>query len=272
MVADEDVLIESNDPLSGEGRLKLNELMILCTNLQTKVLELEKTKSSQQIRIESLERKVKKLERSKKTRTHKLKSLYKVGMSARVISLDNEETILGDQEDASKQGRKIADIDENADITLVDEGMGRNENLKEDEVTLAQTLQKIKSTTPMAKGIVIREREQEKPLKLSRKEHIRFDEQEARRLQAQFDKEARIANEEAQRIKEANLALIEEWNNIQAKIDADYELAQRLQQQEQEELTDAEKSKLFVQLLEARKKHFAAKRAEEQRSKPPTKA
>ncbi|GKG05281.1 hypothetical protein Tco_0325367, partial [Tanacetum coccineum] len=36
MVADEDVQIESNDPLSGEDRLKLNELMILCTNLQTK--------------------------------------------------------------------------------------------------------------------------------------------------------------------------------------------------------------------------------------------
>ncbi|GKE67021.1 hypothetical protein Tco_1521182, partial [Tanacetum coccineum] len=31
-------------------------------------------------------------------------------------------------------------------------------------------------------------------------------------------------------------------------------------------------SKLFVQLLEARKKHFAAKRAEEKRNRPPTKA
>ncbi|GKD00963.1 hypothetical protein Tco_1171237, partial [Tanacetum coccineum] len=40
----------------------------------------------------------------------------------------------------------------------------------------------------------------------------------------------------------------------------------------QEELTIEEKSKLFVQLLEARKKHFAAKRAEEKRNRPPTKA
>ncbi|GKG56257.1 hypothetical protein Tco_0577332, partial [Tanacetum coccineum] len=44
----------------------------------------------------------------------------------------------------------------------------------------------------------------EKPVKLSRKEQISFDEQEARRLQALFDEEARIANEEAQRIEEAN--------------------------------------------------------------------
>ncbi|GJS68153.1 hypothetical protein Tco_0682718 [Tanacetum coccineum] len=69
LVADEDVLTErvtkqSNDPLSGEDRLKLKELMILCTNLQTRVLELENTKTSQQIRIGSLERKVKKLEKT----------------------------------------------------------------------------------------------------------------------------------------------------------------------------------------------------------------
>ncbi|GJZ48916.1 hypothetical protein Tco_0603106, partial [Tanacetum coccineum] len=111
MAADNDVLIESNDPPSGKDKLKLNELMILCTTLQTKVLELKKTKSSQQIRIENLKRKVKRLERRKKPRTHKLKRLYKVGLSARVNSLDDEETVLGVQEDASKQGRKIADID-----------------------------------------------------------------------------------------------------------------------------------------------------------------
>ncbi|GJU79287.1 hypothetical protein Tco_1276357 [Tanacetum coccineum] len=49
-------------------------------------------------------------------------------------------------------------------------------------------------------------------------------------------------------------------------------LLKRLQAKEQEELTIEEKSKLFVQLLEARKKHFVAKRAEEKRNRPPTKA
>ncbi|GJV07685.1 hypothetical protein Tco_1345341 [Tanacetum coccineum] len=55
-------------------------------------------------------------------------------------------------------------------------------------------------------------------------------------------------------------------------IDADYELAARLQAQEQEELTVEEKSKLFVELMDKRKKHFARHRAEEQRIKPPNKA
>ncbi|GKD84240.1 hypothetical protein Tco_1351079 [Tanacetum coccineum] len=57
-----------------------------------------------------------------------------------------------------------------------------------------------------------------------------------------------------------------------AMMDADYELAVRIQTQEQEELTIKEKSKMFVELMNKRKKHFARLRAEEQRRKPPTKA
>ncbi|GJV22409.1 retrovirus-related pol polyprotein from transposon TNT 1-94 [Tanacetum coccineum] len=49
-------------------------------------------------------------------------------------------------------------------------------------------------------------------------------------------------------------------------------MAERLHAQEQHELTTEEKSTLFVQLLEKRKKHFAAKRAEEKRNRPPTRA
>ncbi|GJX60865.1 hypothetical protein Tco_0292255 [Tanacetum coccineum] len=66
-------------------------------------------------------------------------------------------------------------------------------------------------------------------------------------------------------------ANIAEWDNVQAMIDADYELAVRLQAQEQEELTIEEKSRLFVELMDKRKKHFARLRAEEQRRKPLTK-
>ncbi|GJW15196.1 hypothetical protein Tco_0019329 [Tanacetum coccineum] len=61
-------------------------------------------------------------------------------------------------------------------------------------------------------------------------------------------------------------------DDIQAKIDVDQSLLKDLQAQEQEELSDAEKATLFQQLLEKRRKHFAAKRAEEQRNKPPTQA
>ncbi|GKC92861.1 hypothetical protein Tco_1158303, partial [Tanacetum coccineum] len=45
-----------------------------------------------------------------------------------------------------------------------------------------------------------------------------------------------------------------------------------MQAQEQEDLSIEEKATLFQQLLEKRRKHFVAKRAEEKRNKPPTKA
>ncbi|GKC98947.1 hypothetical protein Tco_1169222 [Tanacetum coccineum] len=57
-----------------------------------------------------------------------------------------------------------------------------------------------------------------------------------------------------------------------ANIDVDHQLAESLQAQEQEELSIEEKATLFQQLLEKRRKNFAAKRAEKKRNKPPTKA
>ncbi|GJX29561.1 hypothetical protein Tco_0237640 [Tanacetum coccineum] len=55
-------------------------------------------------------------------------------------------------------------------------------------------------------------------------------------------------------------------------MDADSQLAQQMHTEEQEQLSIEENSRLFVQLLEIRKKHFATLRAQEKRSKPPTKA
>ncbi|GJY64427.1 hypothetical protein Tco_0465887 [Tanacetum coccineum] len=55
-------------------------------------------------------------------------------------------------------------------------------------------------------------------------------------------------------------------------MEADYELVQRLQAEEQRELTIEERSKLFIELMDKRKKHFAKLRAKEIRRKPPTKA
>nr|GEU89682.1 hypothetical protein [Tanacetum cinerariifolium] len=68
--------------------------------------------------IDSLKRRVKKLEKKKRSRTHKLKRLYKIGLSTIVESLDDED--LG-KEDASKQRRIIDDLDADEDITLVND-------------------------------------------------------------------------------------------------------------------------------------------------------
>ncbi|GKA35794.1 hypothetical protein Tco_0722285 [Tanacetum coccineum] len=114
------------------------------------------------------------------------------------------------------------------------------------------------------KGIMV-----EEPVKsMKKKDLVRLDEEIASKLQAEFDEEERLAREKD----EANVALTEEWDDIQAKVDADYQLAQRLQAEEQEQFTTEQKATLFKELLEQRRKHFAAKRAEEKRNKPPTQA
>nr|GEV87326.1 hypothetical protein [Tanacetum cinerariifolium] len=121
---EEGVPITSNDLLlSGEDRIQLNELMILCTNLQKQVLNLEEAKTAQAKEIASLKKRVKKLEQKRKSRTSGLKRLRKVRSARRVESLT--EASLGDQEDALKQGRMIENIDQDVEITLVDYTQGR---------------------------------------------------------------------------------------------------------------------------------------------------
>nr|GEW73464.1 ribonuclease H-like domain-containing protein [Tanacetum cinerariifolium] len=102
-----------NIPRSGEDSLKLNELMELCTKLQQKVLDLEITKTTQALEIDSMKGRVKNLERKKRSRTYGLKRLHKVGLSARMESSKNEGL---DEDDASKHGGEevfVANQDEN---------------------------------------------------------------------------------------------------------------------------------------------------------------
>ncbi|GJZ42354.1 hypothetical protein Tco_0589240 [Tanacetum coccineum] len=313
----ESVPTHSNDPLlSGEDSLKLNELMKLCTTLQKKVLDLETSKTIQVLEIESLKRRVKRLKK-----THKLRRLYKVGLSAKVISSDDEG--LGDQEDESKQERIIDNIDVDEGVTLVDETQGRNDEEmfdtcilygeevfaeqdvveKEistadlvttagevvttasvevsaattttttvDELTLGETLIEIKAAKSKVRGVMIQEPSEFTTTTLAASKPSQ-DKGKAKMTEPKkpLKKKDQIMLAR-QKEEEANIALIESLDNTQAMMDVDRLLAKRLQAREQEELTDEKKARLFVELLEKRKKHFAALRAQKKGNKPPTKA
>ncbi|GJW23920.1 putative ribonuclease H-like domain-containing protein [Tanacetum coccineum] len=97
--SNDSLLARGNTLRSGEDRLKLEELMKFYTKLQQRVLDLENTKTAQAQEITRLNLRVKKLENKGGSRIHKLKILYK--------------------------GRKIDDIDKDAEITLIDETHGR---------------------------------------------------------------------------------------------------------------------------------------------------
>ncbi|GKE19016.1 hypothetical protein Tco_1426593, partial [Tanacetum coccineum] len=86
----------------------------------------------------------------------------------------------------------------------------------------------------------------------------------------EMEEEARLQREKEEEASSA--ALVAEWDKIQARIEANYELAEQLQTQEQGELTVEEKSKLFVEVMDKRKKYFSKLRVEEKRRKPLTQA
>ncbi|GJS27651.1 hypothetical protein Tco_0488271 [Tanacetum coccineum] len=141
-------------------------------------------------------------------------------------------------------GRKIADIDVDVEVTLINETHGRNDDnlmfdtcvLEEqevkvekvvstakvttesvtittvDELTLAQTLIEIKAAKP------------KKPLK--KKDQIMYDQEVALNLQAQL--QAELEEEERltrQKEEEDNIALIESWDNTQAMMDDTFDKA-----------------------------------------------
>ncbi|GKA51981.1 uncharacterized mitochondrial protein-like protein, partial [Tanacetum coccineum] len=102
-----------------------------------------------------------------------------------------------------------------------------------EDYTLAQALADLKSAKPKVKGVVIQELSEStttkssqqpqdkgkeiliKPVKpLKKNDQIRADEEVAQRLQAEFDEEARLAKENANKEQEANITLIAEWDDI----------------------------------------------------------
>nr|GEU67054.1 putative reverse transcriptase domain-containing protein [Tanacetum cinerariifolium] len=207
--------------------------------------ELKRTKTAQQTKIDGLERRVKKLKKKHRSRTHKLKRVYKVGLTARVISSFDDKAL--DMEDTSKQGRideidadeYIAQVSKHYDV-VQDEGI---EHVGEEEVVEVVTTAKMivdaaqVTTAPTitaestktnvevqdkgkGKAKLIEQPEMSK----KRKHQIRTDEELAKKLQAEIDEENRISIEKSQQVKEK------------------------------------------------RRKFFTAKRAEEKRNKPPTKS
>ncbi|GJU87412.1 hypothetical protein Tco_1294958 [Tanacetum coccineum] len=165
----------------------------------------------------------------------------------RVNNLDGDEVVV-EIEVTDKAGEKRNIVEEAIDVTdaiTIPVSVATITNVK---LTLAQTLAELKSVRPKTKRVVMQELsestptislqlpsqvegqgskdkgkakmiEPEKPLK--KKDQIKFDKEEALRLQAKFDEEYRLAKEKAQH---------------------------------------------------KRRKHFTAKRAEEKRNMPPTRA
>nr|GEX10477.1 hypothetical protein [Tanacetum cinerariifolium] len=155
----------------------------------------------------------------------------------RVISSSDDEDL--DKEDTSKHGRKD-EIDADEDITLVsthddelqDEGI---KDVEEEEVVevvtttkmLIDTVVNVAQVTTTIADVRVSAAETivTTALTIDAESTKIKSEKPQVEIQAKIDVEDRLARERTQKEKEANDALINTWDDIQAKIDADAQLA-----------------------------------------------
>ncbi|GJW49489.1 hypothetical protein Tco_0090840 [Tanacetum coccineum] len=182
------------------------------------------------------------------------------------------------EKDAENQGKIVVDDTEvvkgGGDTKVLDTEKAVNTASK--GVSTASVLETVSTAvprTPPTTTIFDDEDETESVEKIKKKvqgdAQIERDDEVALILQEELDKELKV---ERERQEEASkVAIAEMFDEVHARMDADYELAARMTQEEQEKYTIEEKARLLAEFFERRKKQLATKRAEAIRNKPPTK-
>ncbi|GKD80183.1 hypothetical protein Tco_1342804 [Tanacetum coccineum] len=281
---------------SDEGRMQHNELMDLVTKLSDRVVALEtylrQTKKVYSAAYTKLIKKVKKLERAAKSSQSRRRAN---------IMVSNDED---DAEDSSKQERKIDEIDQDPNVTLIQhdveiQGSHGQEIETETEVYTAEDVSTTGATVTTFGASI----NTASPLRVSTAEDIstvetlvyirrsatkdkgkaKMDESEPKQTKTKLQQRQERAGyeaavrfreqldeEERKRIakvhEEASSFNIEEWEDIQATIEAVEEPAQRIQAEEGEKYSKAEKARLLIELINQRKRYFSQQRAKETRS------
>ncbi|GJX36251.1 hypothetical protein Tco_0247808, partial [Tanacetum coccineum] len=195
------------------------------------------------------------LERRNKSRTPGIKRLRKVCRTARIESSKDEG--LGDQEDASKQGKKIVDIDADEEEVEVKKVVSTAKvttasatTTTVDELTLAQTLIEIKAakpkaittaatttttavTRPKARGVVVQE-----PSKFTT---TTSPSQPSQLPQAKDKGKAKMVEPEKPLNKKDQILIDEEIaQRLQEELQAELEEEERLARQKEEDANIAE--------------------------------
>ncbi|GKA69591.1 hypothetical protein Tco_0775655, partial [Tanacetum coccineum] len=134
------VPVPSNDPLlSGEDRMQLTELMILCTNLQKQVLDLEKAKDAQAKEI------------ADDLHDDEVIVDMVVGEKQEKSAKVDEREVSTGVEDSDAPIILVTTADEGVTATKIDEITPTSAPTTViDELTLAQTLIEIKAAKPKA--------------------------------------------------------------------------------------------------------------------------
>ncbi|GKA81039.1 hypothetical protein Tco_0787731, partial [Tanacetum coccineum] len=101
-------------------------------------------------------------------------------------------------------------------------------------------------------------------------QRIARDAEVAQRLQEEID--AAKKQKMAQVHQAAQGFTEDEWEDIRARVEADEELTQKLQAEERDKYSEVDYARMLVDLINQRKRYFAAQKAEAKRNKPMTQA
>ncbi|GJX61742.1 hypothetical protein Tco_0294642 [Tanacetum coccineum] len=209
---------------------------------QTRVLALKTSKTAQDLVINMLKKKVKRLEKKQRARPREETSDWYLHRKKGYFDDDiddmvNEvmDIVEGDTVNAGGAVNTATIGVSAASASVTTAGLS---------ISIAELRTPPITTTTAFKDEILTKLKHlslEKPPKDPRKAQIQLIEELAMRLfeeeQAQFEREQRIARERATEQEAKDAALIEQMEDIQARMDADELLAERLQQEEREQFT-----------------------------------
>nr|GEX11587.1 uncharacterized mitochondrial protein AtMg00810-like [Tanacetum cinerariifolium] len=261
-------------PGSDEGSMKLKELIDFCTTLLQKIHDLENVKTAQAKEIASVKKRVTKLEQRQSLRILGFHP-FRVGTSKRHSFDEDVDTkmIVEDKGNGEKGGStaetvstarpdiraarpEISTVEppttstlfDDKDVTIADTLVKmKNQKAKEKiafkdaddsvrPIRSITTLQPLPIIDPKDKGKGILQKP--KPIKKTKKkdqDQIKRDAEVALKIQSHLDEEAKTKRERQEEASKA--ALAEMYDEVQAQIDVDYELAVILTHEEQEKYT-----------------------------------
>nr|GEU62812.1 glutamic acid-rich protein-like [Tanacetum cinerariifolium] len=239
---DEDhVPTPSSDPLpSGEDISILNELMVFYTSLQEQVLDLQEANAAKANEIAALKKKVTKLTKWRKSRFGGLRRLMK--FSFRMIKKidQNAEIALDDETQGRTNDDEMFGVDDHAREEVVIDSCGtrtRDEYYNSTAATIVTTT----VPTPRAKGIIFHEQKQsqiptvssskdkgkakmiEPEVPIKKKEHMRIDEEYARKLEAgeqrSFDEIKKLYDREMTKVYENVKPIVDDSEELRMCIE-----------------------------------------------------
>nr|GEV13717.1 hypothetical protein [Tanacetum cinerariifolium] len=280
----------------GENRGRRQRFLMMSHKLRKMyprllVLDLQEEKAAQAKEIATLKKRVKKLEKRRKSRLAWAEEIKEeIALDDEAQGRTNNDDMFGVNDLADKEvvmdtttGEHVEHVtkDVEKEVSTVEPVTTAGEvvttaaikvsaapttYVTEDELTMAQALAGLKSVKPK---VMVQEQEKSTTIptaattvttvvKTPRAKGIFFHEQVQAHTPTVSSLKAKDKGKEI-------------MDTIQAMMDDDRLLAKRVQAREREEFSDVQKARLLVDLIEKRRKHFAALRAQEKRNRPPIK-